>query len=162
MKLVNLLKIDFMRYSKILLIPFLVIILFTSESCKKTEDIDDYKLCPECTNEEISGNYNGDGMYFTDNNSDVSENVDINLNVNQIESSLNEIEVDVFNKFSKSYFVTREEGSASMTISGTSQSINITIYKKNTEYRINGTAKVYHTQADTLFIDHSVSFAVFK
>lgn len=151
-----------MRYSKILLIPFFLLIFFIGESCKKTDNADDYLLCPECTNEEISGNYFGDGMYFTDNNSNVSENVDVSLNINQIETSLNEIEVDVFNKFSKSYFVTREDGSASMTISGTSQSINITIYKKNTGYQINGTAKVYHSRSDSIFINHSVSFTVYK
>lgn len=151
-----------MRYSKILLIPFFLLIFFIGESCKKTDDVDDYFLCPECSNEEISADYFGDGMYFTDNNSDVSENVDVSFNISHIEGKVNQLSVEVSNKFSKSYFVTREEGSATMTISGTSQSLNITIYKKNTGYRINGTAKVYQSRSDSIFINHSVSFTVYK
>jgi len=136
--------------------------LLYTESCKKSEEVDDYLLCPECTNEEISGDYFGDGMYYTDNNTDVSEDVEVNLNINHIEGKINEISVKVPNKFSSSYFVIKEDGSAAMTISGTTQSINITIYRKNNEYRIGGTAKKYHTQADSTFIDHSVLFTVFK
>jgi len=151
-----------MKYCKTFLISFFILILFVGESCKKTDDVDDFLLCPECSNEEISGDYFGDGMYFTDNNSDVSETVDVNFNISHIEAKVNQLSVEVPNKFTTSYFVTREDGSASMTVSGTSNSINITIYKKDNEYKVNGTAKVYHTQADTVFIDHSVSFTVYK
>ena len=136
--------------------------LFITESCKKSEEVDDYLLCPECTNEEISGDYFGNGMYYTDNNTDISEDVEVNLNINHIEGKINEINIEVPNKFSSSYFVIKEDGSAAMTISGTTQSINITIYKKSNEYRISGTAKKYHAQADSTFIDHSVSFTVLK
>lgn len=151
-----------MKFKLHLFFSLLLFVIISSESCKKTEEVEDFLLCPECTNEEISGNYFGDGMYFTDDNPEVSENLDANLNISHIEAKIHEISVDIPNKFSASYFVTRDDGSASMTISGTSKSINITIYKKDNEYKINGTAKVYHTKADTVFIDHSVSFTVYK
>jgi len=150
-----------MKISTVLALTFFVLIVLVSESCKKDE-VDDYLVCGNCSNSEISGIYTGSGQYYTDDDPEVTENADVKLNLNNLENNLFEAKVEVLDKFSKTYFVQKEEGSAAITISGTNESINLTIYKKNNEYRINGTAKVYHTQGDSLFLDHSVSFTVFK
>lgn len=156
-------KNNFMRNSKLLLLVFSVLFILVNESCKKTE-VDDYLICDGCSNTEIIGEYFGNGQYFTDDDPEVTEEADVELILHSLENNLFEVNIEVAEKFSQSYFVTKEEGSAAMTISGTNESINLTIFKKENEYRINGTAKVYHTQGknDTLFIDHSISFTVFK
>ena len=150
-----------MNLLKQIIIPLIILLFIGFESCKKTEE-DDYLVCGNCSNAEISGDYTGNGQYFTDDKPEVTEEVDVKLNLRNLENNLFEAKVEILDKFSKTYFVTRQEGSAALTISGTNESINLTIYKKNNEYKLNGTAKVYHTQADTLFLDHSVSFTVFK
>jgi hypothetical protein len=150
-----------MRISKVLLSALFVLIVLVNESCKKDE-ADDYLVCGNCSNTEICGDYTGNGQYFTDYKPDITEGTDVKLNLRNLENNLFEAKVEVLDKFSKTYFVARLEGSAALTISGTNESINLTVYKKDNEYKINGTAKVYHTQGDTLFLDHSVSFTVFK
>ncbi len=150
-----------MNLLKQIIIPLTIFMFIGFESCKKAEE-DDYLICGNCSNSEISGIYTGNGQYYTDDDPEVTENADVKLNLNNLENNLFEAKIEVLDKFSKTYFVQKEEGSAAITISGTNESINLTIYKKNNEYRINGTAKVYHTQGDSLFLDHSVSFTVFK
>lgn len=150
-----------MKLLKQIIIPLTILLIIGFESCKKTEE-DDFIVCGGCSNSEISGIYTGNGQYYTDENQEVSENTDVKLNLNNLENNLFEAKVEVLDKFSKTYFMQKEEGSAVLTISGTNKSLNLTIYKKNNEYRINGTAKVYHIQGDSLFLDHSVSFTVFK
>ncbi len=45
---------------------------------------------------------------------------------------------------------------------GSGKSLSLTLSKKGNEYKLSGTAKVYHYPMDTLFTDHSISFDVYK
>ena len=150
-----------MKTQNFFVITLLLSILFLSPSCKKTNE-NEFELCGSCSNTEISGDYSGSGQYFTDDNPLKTESVDVKLSLESTDTDFFNIDIEVPEKFSKSYFAARNEDGAAISISGSTKSINLTIYKNENEYQINGTAKVYHSRSDTLFLDHSVSFTVFK
>jgi len=150
-----------MKIQALFIITLLLSILFSSQACKKINE-NEFELCGSCSNTEISGNYTGSGQYFTDDDPLKTENVDVKLTLENTDTDFFNINIEVPEKFSKSYFAARNEDGAAIGISGTTKSINLTIYKKDSEYQINGTAKVYHSRSDTLYLNHSVSFTVFK
>ena len=150
-----------MKTQTLLTITFLISMLLFGQSCKKTNE-NEFELCGSCSNTEISGNYSGSGQYFTDDDPLKTENVDVKLSLENADTDFFNIGIEVPEKFSKSYFAQRNENGAAISINGTTKSINLTIYSKDNEYQINGTAKVYHSRSDTLYLDHSVSFTVFK
>jgi hypothetical protein len=150
-----------MKNSDIFIVAILILFFLFSQSCKKTNE-NEFELCGSCSNTEISGDYSGSGQYFTDDDPLKTESVDVKLSLESTDTDFFNIDIEVPEKFSKSYFAARNEDGAAISISGTTKSINLTIYKNENEYQINGTAKVYHSRSDTLFLDHSVSFTVFK
>ena len=139
-----------------------IIGLLEISSCKKEETDNDYKLCPECTNEELVGQYNGDGIYYTDDDQELTEDVDVSLNMELSTATIFDTKISVPDKFTETYFIGKEEGGAGFTMSGSNSSLTMTVYKKESGYKLTGTAKVYHSSGDSTYMDHSVSFTVYK
>ena len=145
---------------KIALFLLAGVLLFSQ--CKKEED--EWVLCTDCGLSSWVGNYEGYGDYYSDDDStttiiDVPTIVSIE---NTYESNLR-ITVLADEKFSTNFFVSMTDTNYTIELPGSNKSLTLTISRKDSEYKLAGTAKNYHYIADTiLYLDHSISFETFK
>jgi len=151
-----------MKALNLIFFSLIIIGLLGISSCKKEETNNEYKLCPECTNEELVGQYNGNGIYYTDDDQDLTEDVDVSLNMELSTSNIFDTKISVPDRFTETYFFAKEEGEAGFAMSGSNSSLTMTVYKKESGYKLTGTAKVYHSSGDSTYMDHSVSFTVYR
>ncbi len=142
---------------------FLILIitwLILFSNCKKEED--SWNYCDNCTLEEWAGDYNGTGNYFSDSDSNSDLDVPVVVLIETGSGNLLKTKVTVEDRFMVSFTSLKNDSSYFYEVPGTNKSLSLSLSRKNSEYKLSGTAKSFHYQSDTLFIDHSVSFEVFR
>jgi len=145
---------------KILLILLGTILLFSQ--CKKDED--EWVLCTDCGLSSWVGNYEGYGDYYSDDDSTITIiGVPTTVFIENIYDSYLRITVLAEDKFTINFLVSMNDSTYTIEMPGSNKSLNLTVLRKGSEYRLAGTAKNYHYIADTiLYLDNSISFETFK
>ncbi len=130
--------------------------------CKK--DSDDYSYCTGCPVDAWVGDFSGTGIYFTSPTGETFEDVDVEVSIENPGGNNLKINITAPNYVSFQFFGSKSNDEHYFTIAGTSQSLDLTLYKhKNgADYKINGTAKTYENKKDSVLVDKSLTFSVFK
>lgn len=137
----------------------LLVVLF--QNCNKEED--DFVYCTDCPIEEWDGNFTGSGTFFKASSGTTTEDVQVSVNISIKSGDKLAVNVLSPNLFSKSFQGTKEDSNHYMQFAGSNQSLDLSLYKKGTEYKITGTAKTYKIPSGGgLAINESLTFRVFK
>ena len=143
---------------KIILILIISTILFSQ--CKK--DNESWTYCVDCSIGEWVGTFEGTGIYYSDRDGQTITGVPTVVTIDSNSATVLKTTVIAEDYFTTSFTVNKTDENYYINIPGSSQSLNLTLSKKGTEFKLSGTVKIYHYQSDTLFTDHSVSFDTFK
>ncbi len=138
-----------------------IFILLTFYSCKK-EDEKDWVYCNDCTYVNWLGEYKGDGALFTEYNPDETKKVQVNMEISELDEDSWKIEVSSDNNFIISFYGLKASDGYYYDLAGTSKEIHLTLYRNGEEYKISGNAKVYRTIGDSVVLNKSVSFDVYR
>lgn len=141
----------------ILLLLFVTISLM---GCKK--DNNSWLFCDGCTLDEWVGNYSGKGDYYSDSNGETQHETPITLTLENPSGRVIKTTVVVEDKFSTSFTTTKSDDDYFIEVPGSSKSLSLTLSKRDSEYKLSGTVKLFHYEKDTIVIDHSISFESFK
>jgi hypothetical protein len=147
---------NMIKYGLIILI-FSGLIVFSN--CKKE---DDWNYCEDCNLGSWVGEYSGTGNYYSDTEGSTEMGVPVVLTIENSDGNVLKTKVTVEDRFMLSFISTKNDSSFFYEISGTSKSLSLSLSKKGSEFKLSGTSKTYHIQSDTTFIDHSISFEVFR
>ena len=145
------------KFYKILL--FLVAVLLFSQ-CKK--DNDDWAFCIDCNNEQWAGNYEGVGVYYSDNDGKTVYDVPTTVTIESLSDVLLKTIVVAEDYFETSTTASKTDVFYYFEVPGSNGSLSLTLSKKGGDYKLSGTSKIYHQQGDSLFTDRSISFDVYK
>ncbi len=132
--------------------------------CKKPTE--DWVFCDGCGIDSWVGNYTGVGSYYKDEGNEITDGVDVQLEIENPMGSQFLIKVLSPGYYSQSFFSSKTDSLYYFNIANQTSSINMNLYKKTGEFKINGVAKKGHWEwSDTVQVfvpDHSLSFEVFK
>ena len=149
----------------ILLSGFLLLVLF--QHCKKTAD--EWAFCAGCGLDAWVGDYTGTGSYYKDVGKEITDGVDVQLEITNPSGNQFFIKVLSPDYYSQSFFSSKNDSNYFFGIESESSSIQINLYKKGDEFKVSGVAKKYHWEwqyePDTAYVlipDHTLSFEVFK
>ncbi len=142
----------------IILILFLGIILFSQ--CKKDEE--SWTYCVDCELNSWVGNYEGTGDYYSDSDGQTIMDVPTTVIIENTSGTILFTKVTAEELFYTTFTIDKTDNEYIIEQPGSSRSLSLTLSEKGSEYKLSGTARLYHQQSDTLFIDHSISFDVFK
>jgi len=134
-------------------------LIFTS--CNKTEE-SDWTYCNDCNVEAWIGTYHGDGTYYAGNNPNVTTDVSIDFSIRELYNQKWKIVVSSENIFIITFIGDMVDTGYYYEQAGSSKSIHLTLYEKDGNYKISGSAKTYDATEDSVILVKSVSFDVFK
>ena len=143
---------------KIALVLLMVSLLFSQ--CKKEDE--EWTFCIDCELSSWVGNFEGSGVYYSDTDGQTVMDVPTIVTIENSSGTILKTTVDSEDHFSTTFFVNKTNNDYFVEMPGSNSSLSLTLSKKGSEYKLSGTAKLYHYQSDTLFTDHSISFDVFK
>jgi len=130
-------------------------------SCSKDDTDDGWSYCPDCDTESWVGTYTGGcSVYDGLNNLTFEEQIAtivISSNGNDVLS----MQISVPVHFSM-YATGSLQNSYSISLSGTEKSFLATMYKKENQLRLTGSAKTYHYKGGELELIKSVNFETLK
>jgi hypothetical protein len=149
----------------ILTTGFLLLTLF--QQCKKPAD--DWTFCEGCGMDAWTGNYSGKGSYYKDVGNEITDGVDVQLEIENPAGHQFLIKILSPGYYSQSFFSSKSDSNYYFSITGQTSSVNLSLYRKGDDFKINGVAKKYHWEwqyePDTVLIkipDHTLSFEVHK
>ena len=145
---------------KFILISVLLVLIFTS-SCNKQNETE-WNYCTGCTNNTWEGEYEGSGAYHTINNPEETYEIDVIVTINDLSENQLKIVVSSPNKFYASFTGEKNNSDYYFDLAGTEKSIHLTLYEKDSEYKLTGVAKTFTYRNGTLVLEKSVSFEAFK
>jgi len=136
-------------------------IILTLMQCKK-EKQNDYSYCTGCPIEAWAGDYSGTGTYFTTNTGETIPDVEVDLSIEHPGGNNLKINIRSPKLVSFQFFGTKNNDEHYFTIAGNTQSLDLTLYQKGNEYKINGTTKTYISIKDSVVVNKVLTFRVFK
>jgi hypothetical protein len=145
---------------KFIFISILLVFIFTS-SCNKQNETE-WNYCTGCTNNTWAGEYEGSGAFYTINQPDKTEEIEVSVTIDKLTDSQIKIVVSSTNKFYASFTGDKNNSDYYFDLTGTEKSIHLTLYKKDSEYKLTGVAKTFTYRDGALVLEKSVSFEVFK
>jgi len=146
-----------LKFHKVFIL-FVVVVLFSQ--CKKEDD--NWAFCIDCNNEQWVGNYEGAGVYYSDNDGKTIYDVPTTVTIESLSDVLLKTTVVAEDYFEMSTIVSKADDFYYIEVPGSNGSLSLTLSKRGNDYKLSGTSKIYHQQGDSLFTDRSVSFDVFK
>lgn len=145
---------------KKLIVAIMVLFVVFFQNCKK--DNSTYSFCTGCPIEAWAGDYSGTGTYFTTNTGETIPDVEVDLIIENPGGNNLKINITSPKHVSFQFFGAKDNDEHYFTIAGSTQSLNLTLYQKGNEYKINGTAKTYISAKDSIVVDKVLTFRVFK
>ena len=144
-----------------------ILLLGLFQYCKKPTE--DWAFCTGCGIDSWVGNYSGTGSYYKDEGHEITDGVDVQLEIENPSGNQFFIKILAPGYYSQSFFSSKTDSLYYFNIANQSSSINMNLYKKGSEYKVSGVAKKYHWEwqyePDTVWVmipDHTLSFDVFK
>lgn len=139
-----------------------VIIIFITgllifSGCKKDEV--NWTYCTDCEISNWTGDYTGVGEYF---NGKITVNLLTTISIENTSGNVLKTTINVEDVFSTNFVSTKNDNEYYYDVPGSNKSLNLTLSTKDSEYKLTGTAKLYHFEKDTLVIDQSISFDAFR
>jgi len=128
--------------------------------CKKEED--QWLFCEGCDISAWVGEYSGTGDYYADGAIETEFDVPIMLSIENTSGNVLKTSVVVEERFSTSFIYTKNDNDYFIEVPGSSKSLSLTLKKRDSDYKLSGTVKMYHYFKDSIIIDHSISFESYK
>ncbi len=148
-----------MNKLRIIIILLSGILLFSN--CKKKETTS--SPCIDCSIGVWVGSFEGTGNYYQELDSSSVMDVPTTITIDSLSETMLKIDVVGDKLFSSSTIVSKTNTDNFIEVAGSSSSLSLTLSQKDGSYRLSGTSKIYHYQADTLLvIDYSLSFDALK
>ncbi len=145
---------------KKLIVVIMILFVVFFENCKK--DNTTYSYCTGCPVEAWAGNYSGTGTYYTSNTGETIPDVVVEVNIGNPGGNNLKVNVTAPDHVSFQFFGTKNNDEPYFSLAGTTSSLDLTLYQKGNEYKINGTAKTYQTIRDSVMVNKALTFRVFK
>ena len=142
---------------------FLILLLcFIFSGCEKNkEDSNGWKNCTECTTESWTGEYSGKGDYSNFTTGADMKDADVSINIEETATDYITIYLHV-----PSLYTATVSGDLSssyiVSFAGSSSSVTATMFIKDGELKLTGSARKFHYKVDSLIIDQVVTFETFK
>ncbi|MCF6169407.1 MAG: hypothetical protein L3J66_00330 [Bacteroidales bacterium] len=134
------------------------------QQCKKT--VEEWAFCEGCGLESWAGKYNGTGSYYKDETNEIVDGVEVQLEIENPSANQFLIKVLAPDYYSQSFFSTKSDSLYYFSIANQTNSINMNLYKKGSEFKITGVAKKGHLEwVDSVYVivpDHSLTFELYK
>jgi hypothetical protein len=129
-----------MRQGTVILIIFLLILF---QNCNK--ETEDFSYCTACPLDEWIGDYSGKGTHFKASTAITTEDVDVFLKIKL--TSDDNISANLLspNLYSEVYYGSKDNDQHYIQIAALSKTLDLSLYKKGSEYKITGTAKITQT-----------------
>ena len=137
------------------------ILMLLGSSCNKDDD-PGWLYCDECSTQDWYGNYSGDGSLYVWYNPDETSNVVVDVSIEPLYENTWKIVVSSEDNFILSFMGKEVDTGCFFDMAGTGKSIHLTLFNKEGEYKISGSAKSYDNTGDSVILNKSVSFEVFK
>jgi hypothetical protein len=138
----------------------LLILVTINFSCKK-EESPGYTFCNDCNIEEWTGEYVGVSSYYDSN--ETKDGVETTVTIENTSGTVLKTLVNVTDLMLVSFYSSKEDSVGYYySVYGSSKSLDLTLSKNDTEYKLSGTVKTFHYEKDTLVIDESASFITYK
>jgi hypothetical protein len=137
-------------------------IILVFYSCKQdNKDEDPWINCTTCTADSWIGEFTGSGDYNNFNNNSSKADVSVTINIEETAPDYLSVYFQA-----PSYLTFSVSGSlvSSYIISfaGSGSAVTSTMYTRDGTLRMNGSAKKYHFESDTLVTDEIINFEVLK
>lgn len=145
----------FIRRSLIIALSILII-----TACKK--DSTPWSFCVDCDRSEWVGEYSGVGDYYKDGNNNPELDVPISLVIENESGSVLTTDVVVEDKFTTDFTNSKNDNNYFYEVPSSNKTLSLSLSKKDLEYKLSGTVKIFHYEKDTVVIDHSISFDAYK
>lgn len=143
---------------KILLFIFIGV-LFLAQ-CNKNEE--EWSFCNECELNSWVGDYDGTGDYYSDIDGKTVFEVPTMVTIENTSGFVLKITVTAVEYFTTTVTTSKNDNNYFFEVPGSNSSLSLTLSKKGDEYKLSGTSKQYHNEGDTLFVDNSISFDVYR
>lgn len=139
-----------------MLLAFLILF----QNCKKEEN---FTYCTDCALETWVGDYSGSGAYFDASNGNTSD-TEVEISIENPYNDLLEIHVKAEQYLSEKYTTSKDDTQHYITINSGAKSLDLSLYQKDLEYKLNGTLKHNHwNNKDSVWVmDRSLTFSVNK
>ncbi len=141
---------------------YLLSLSFIFIGCEKDkEDNSGWENCLECTTKSWVGEYSGKGDYSNFNNNTEMKDADVFINIEETANDYLTIYLHV-----PSLYTATVSGDLSssyiVSFAGSSSSVTATMFIKDGELKLTGSARKFHYKVDSLIIDQVVTFETFK
>ncbi len=140
---------------------FSILMIWLFSGCNKTEETE-WTFCDACTHVDWIGSYQGEGSFYAGYNPEETKEVPVNLAVSVIDDDRWKIKISSEDLFVISFIGDKVDTGCFYDQVGSSKSVHLTLYQKEGKYKISGNAKTYDITEDSLILEKSVSFEVFK
>lgn len=138
---------------------FIAIILLFLTACSKEEKQENWSNCYNCNLDSWTGSWTGKASVFNAQNNSTTEGLDVNVGIAETGTNYLTFSLIIPNQYSST--ISGELLAAySVSFAGSNNSITATIFEKEGEYKLTGTAKKFHYKVDELVIETVVTFEV--
>jgi len=154
-------KITGYKLQYILRLVVFSMLIFDIEGCKKDVDEEDWRACYNCSFSAWIGSFEGTASYYNGASNSNTDNLQVTVDVMETGENYLTISVQVPNN----YYATNSgelTGGYYVNMAGSGNSLSASLYKKDNQIKISGSAKIYHYKVDEIIIDKVVSFDAVK
>jgi|GEM_PF-2282837 len=124
---------------KKLIIVILAVVAVGFQNCKK--DNGTFSFCTGCPLSSWVGYYKGSGAYFTANTGETTDNVQVDVNIENTYDSTLVIHVEAANYISESFSKSKTDDNYYILVGSGARTLDIGLKSNGNEYRLSGTLK---------------------
>jgi len=135
-------------------------VILTFSGCKKKEE--SWIYCVDCELVEWAGNYDGTGEYYNDNPPKTEVDVPVLVSIENSSGSILKTTVTVVDKFDATFTSSKNDDNYYYTVPGSDKSLSLNLSKRSSDFKLTGTVKIYRSKSDSIIVDKSISFVVYK
>jgi len=137
-----------------------LVVLILIVGCKKKEP--GWLYCDDCDLSTWEGSYEGEGDYYNGSTEQTTLNLSTSVQIDNISGNVLKTKIVVEDKMSTSFTSSKNDTEYYYDVAGSNKSLAITLSTKGQDTKLSGTVKLFHYQKDTLVVDQSISFEVYK
>ena len=142
-------------------ITIISLMLLIFGACKKNES-PTWTFCTNCTLDEWTGSYSGEGDYYNGTADKTELNIPTLVVIENLSGNVLKTTITAEDRLSTSFISTKDDNNHYYSIAGSGKSMDLSLSIKGSEFKLSGTVKLYHINKDTVVIDQSISFDTYR
>ena len=116
----------------------------------------------DCELVEWVGNFEGTGEYYNDNPPITEYDVPVHISIENISGTQLKTTVKAGDKIQETFTTSKNDNNYYYTVPGSDKSLSLNLSKRSSDFKLTGTVKKYRSKSDSIIVDKSISFVVYK